>query len=131
MRPQWHRKNLVVWSSSARPSGWPGATGPRRTHRGRRRELRRRTRTGALVALIGLIRFVRVVRGRPGLAFLLTGALLVVAGNVLPSGAAIIAGMMISLRGAAVLLGVTEPRRRPGGQPAGSPDYFGFGAPPG
>jgi hypothetical protein len=125
MRPQWHRKNLVVWSSSARPSGWPAVTAPRRT----RRELRRRVRTGVLVALIGLIRFVRVVRGRPGLAFLLTGGLLVVAGNVLPSGAAIIAGMMISLRGAAVLLGVTEPPRRPGGQPPGGPDFFGFRTP--
>jgi hypothetical protein len=53
-----------------------------------------------------------------------------VAGNLLPSGAAFIAGMMISLRGAAVLLGVSEPRRRPGGKPAGGADFFGFGTPP-
>lgn len=138
MRPRWHRKNLVVWSSSAGPSGWPGVTGRRpvrrRPRRGRRkgqhRELHRRIRTGALIAVMGLARLVRVAYARPGLAFLLAGALLVVAGNLLPSGAAFIAGMMIFLRGAAVLLGVSEPRRRPGGQPAGGADFFGFGTPP-
>ena len=91
--------------------------------------LRRRIRTGALIAIIGLIRLARVVRARPGLAFLLAGVLLSVAGNLLPSGAVFIAGMMVLLRGAAVLLGVTEPRR-PGGQPAGRADFFGFGTPP-
>lgn len=141
MRPRWHRKNLVVWSSSAGPSGWPGVTerrpirqslrrGQRRGQRkGRRRELRRRIRTGALIAAIGLIWLARIARARPGLAFVLAGALLLVAGNMLPSGAAFIAGMMIFLRGAAVLLGVSEPRR-PGGQPAGGADFFGFGTPP-
>jgi membrane-bound ClpP family serine protease len=84
-----------------------------------------------LVAVIGLVRLVRIARARPGLALLLAGALLVVAGNMLPSGAAFIAGMMIFLRGAAVLLGVTEPRRRPDGRPAGGADFFGFGTPPG
>ena len=88
--------------------------------------LRRRIRTGALIAIIGLIRLARVVRARPGLAFLLAGALLSVAGNMLSSGVAFIAGMLVFLRGAAVLLGVTEPRR-PGGQPAGRADFFGFG----
>jgi len=77
-----------------------------------------------LVVVIGLARLARIAHARPGLAFLLAGALLVVAGNLLPSGAALIAGMMISLRGAAVLLGVSEPRRRPGGA-----DFFGFGTP--
>ena len=85
---------------------------------------------GFLVAVIGVARVVRIAHGRPGLAFLLTGALLLVAGNVLPSGAAFIAGMMILLRGAAVLLGVSEPRHRPGGQPARAADFFGFGSPP-
>ena len=91
--------------------------------------LRRRIRTGALITVIGLVRLARVVRGRPGLAFLLAGALLSVAGNVLPSGAVFIAGMLVFLRGAAVLLGVTEPRR-PGGHPTGRADFFGFGSPP-
>jgi hypothetical protein len=134
MRPRWHRKNLVVWSSSAGPTGWPGLTGRRpvrlRPRRGPRSRLRRRIRTGALVAVIGLARLARIAHARPGLAFLLAGALLVATGNLLPSGAAFIAGMMIFLRGAAVLLGVSEPRRRPGGQPAGGADFFGFGTPP-
>jgi hypothetical protein len=99
--------------------------------------LRKRIRTGALIAVIGLVRLARVVRARRGLTFLLAGALLWVAGNVLPSGAVFIAGMLVFLRGAAVLLGVSEPRRpggqpeyRPGGQPAGRADLFGFGPPP-
>jgi hypothetical protein len=91
--------------------------------------LRRRIRTGALIAVIGLVRLARVVRARPGLAFLLAGALLSVAGNVLPSGPVFIAGMLVFLRGAAVLLGVSEPRR-PGGQRTGRADFFGFGTPP-
>ena len=91
--------------------------------------LRRRIRTGALIAIIGLVRLARVVRARPGLAFLLAGALLSVAGNMLPSGAVFIAGMLVFLRGAAVLLGVSEPRR-PGGRQAGRADFFGFGTPP-
>jgi len=83
-----------------------------------------------LVAVIGVARLARIAHARPGLAFLLAGALLLVAGNLLPSGATVIAGMMISLRGAAVLRGVPEPRHRPGGQPARAADFFGFGTPP-
>ena len=124
MRPRWHRKNLVVWSSSAGPADRPGVTVRRP-----RRRMRWRIRTGALIAVIGLVRLARVVHARPGLAFLLAGVLLSVAGNMLPSGAVFIAGMLVLLRGAAVLLGVSEPRR-PGGQPAGRADFFGFGTPP-
>ena len=132
MRPRWHRKKLVVWSSSAGPPGVPVRRRSRRSQRRvRRRVLRRRIRTGALIAIIGLVRLARVVRARPGLAFLLAGVLLSVAGNMLPSGAVFIAGMLVLLRGAAVLLGVSEPRR-PGGQRAGRADFFGFGTrPPG
>jgi hypothetical protein len=127
MRPRWHRKNLVVWSSSA----GPGPTVRRRSRRGLRMKLHRRVRTGALIALVGLIQLARIVRARPGLAFLLTGALVSVAGNVLSSGVVFIAGMLVFLRGAAVLLGVSEPRRRTRGQPASGADFFGFGTPPG
>ena len=115
-----------MWSSSAGP---PGVPVRRRIRRSQRRVLRRRIRTGALIAIIGLVRLARVVRARPGLAFLLTGALLSMAGNMLPSGIVFIAGMLVFLRGAAVLLGVSEPRR-PRGQPAGGADFFGFGTPP-
>ena len=128
MRPRWHGKKPVVWSSSADP---PGVPVRRRTRRSRRRVLRRRIRTGALIAIIGLVRLARVVRARPGLTFLLAGAGLAVAGNMLSMGAVFIAGMLVFLRGAAVLLGVSEPSR-PGGQPAGRADFFGFGTrPPG
>jgi hypothetical protein len=134
MRPRWHRKTLVVWNSSAESSPWPGVTGRRpvrrRPRRGPRSRFRRRIRTGALVTVIGLARLARIARARPGIAFLLAGALLLVAGNLLPSGGAFIAGMMISLRGAAVLLGVSEPRHRPGGQPGRAADFYGFGTPP-
>jgi hypothetical protein len=126
MRPRWHRTKPVVWCSSAGPPGVPVA---RRIRRSQRKVLRRRIRTGVLIAIIGLVRLARVVRARPGLAFLLAGVLLSVAGNMLPSGAVFIAGMLVLLRGAAVLLGVSEPRR-PGGQPAGRADFFGFGSPP-
>jgi hypothetical protein len=116
----------VVWSSSVGP---PGVPMRRRIRQSRRRVLRRRIRTGALIAIIGLVRLARVVRARRGLAFLLAGALLSVAGNMLPSGIVFIAGMLVCLRGAAVLLGVSEPHR-PGGQPAGRADFFGFGTSP-
>jgi hypothetical protein len=126
MRPRWHRTKPVVWSSSAGP---PGVAVRGRIRWSRRKALRRRIRTGALIAIICLVRLARVVRARPGLAFLLAGALLSVAGNMLSSGVAFIAGMLVFLRGAAVLLGVTEPRR-PGGQQVGRSDFFGFGTPP-
>src|SRR5262249_61839290 len=112
----------VVWSSSAGSVAPPGVPVRRRTRRSRSRVLRRRIRTGALIAIIGLVRLARIVRARPGLTFLLAGALLSVAGNLLSSGAVFIGGMMIFLRGAAVLLGVSE--RRPGGQPTGRADFF-------
>jgi hypothetical protein len=120
----------VVWSSSTGPPGVPVRRRIGRSQRRvQRKVLRRRIRTGALIAIIGLARLARGVRARPGLAFLLAGVLLSVAGNLLPSGAVFIAGMLVLLRGAAVLLGVSEPRR-PGGRPAGRADFFGFGTPP-
>jgi hypothetical protein len=122
----------VVWSSPAAPPGVPVRRRMGRSQRTvQRKVLRRRIRTGALIVIISLVRLARVMRARPGLAFLLAGVVLSVAGNVLPSGAVFVAGMLVFLRGAAVLLGVSEPRR-PGGQPAGRADFFGFGTrPPG
>jgi len=119
----------VVWISSAGPPGVPVRRRIGRSQRVQRKVLRRRIRTGALIAIIGLVRLARVVRARPGLAFLLAGVVLSAAGNMLPSGAVFIAGMLVLLRGAAVLLGVSEPRR-PGGQPTGRADFFGVGSPP-
>ena len=111
----------MVWSSSAGPSARQGTRACTRTTR-----IRRRVRTCALLALIGLIRFARVVRAR---RLLLAGAVLTAAGIVLPSAMAVIAGTLILLRGVAVTLGVSEPRRRLNDAP-GRADFFGFGTRP-
>jgi hypothetical protein len=87
MRLRAHRRNLVVWSSSAGPGG-PGGRGhglgPRRPARSGR--TRRRLRTGVLLAAIGLIRL--GAAARPRWRPLLAGAALTAAGVVLRSGAA-------------------------------------------
>jgi hypothetical protein len=145
------RRNLVVWSSTTGPAGghsvgWhsvgrhsvgrhsvggqgaPAFTRPARTTR-----IRRLIRTGALYAVIGLIRLARAVRARRHRLLLLAGTVLTVAGIALPSGMAVIAGMLILLRGVAVALGVSEPRRGLDGAPggaAGGADFFGFGTRP-
>ena len=114
MRPRSRRRNLVVWSSSAGPSTRPGTRACPRAAR-----IRRRVRTCALLALIGLISLARVARAR---RLLLAGTVLTVVGIVLPDGLVFIAGMLILLRGVAVTLGVSEPRR--------AADFFGFGSRP-
>ena len=111
MRP---RRNLVVWSSSAGPAARRETLARTRAAR-----IRRRVRTCALLALIGLIRLARAARAR---RLLLAGAVLTAAGIVLPAGLIVIAGMLILLRGVAVTLGVSEPRR--------GADFFGFGSRP-
>jgi hypothetical protein len=127
MRPRMRRRNLVVWSSSAGPAGRhgvPAFTRPPRTTR-----IRRWIRLGALYAVIALIRLARVLRARGHGRLLLAGAVLATAGIVLPSGTALIVGVLIVLRGVAVALGVSEPRRRLDRAPGGA-DFFGFGTRP-
>jgi hypothetical protein len=114
MRPRSRRRNLVVWSSSAGPAARRGIPACSRTAR-----IRRRVRICALLVIIGLISLARAVRA-PRL--LLAGTVLVVAGVALPSEIAVIAGMLLLLRGLAVSLGVSEPRR--------NADFFGFGTRP-
>src|SRR5271165_400217 len=139
MRPRWHRQNLVVWKSPARPLGRYAA--PRFTRPARRRRIRRWIRTGAQLAVIALIRLARAVRSRrgaglllTGAGLLLTGAALTVAGMMLPygpvGGVTFIVGILVFLRGVAVALGVTERHRRFDGAPSGGADYFGFGSLP-
>ena len=114
MRPRSRRRNLVVWNSSAGPAARPGTGAcPRATR------IRRRVRTCALLALIGLISLARAAGAR---RLLLAGTVLTVTGVALPSGMAVIAGMLVLLRGVAVTLGVSEPRR--------GADFFGFGSRP-
>jgi len=114
-----HRQNLVVWSSSARP-GSPRFTRPRI------RRTRRWIRTGTLLTVLAVLHLVRAVRVRRGARLLLAGAALTIVGLTLPSGVTVIGGMLVLLRGVAVSLGVSEPRRRRYGEPAGAPDFFGL-----
>jgi hypothetical protein len=86
--------------------------------RPRTTRIRRRVRTCALLALIGMTRLARAVRA-PRL--LLAGGVLLLAGAVLPAALIFIVGMLVMLRGVAVSLGVSEPRR---------PDFYGFGTRP-
>jgi hypothetical protein len=123
MRLRSHRRDLVVWSSSAGPAG-------RFTPHARTRPIRRWTRTGALFAVIALMRLARAVRTRRGAMLLLAGSVLTAAGIMLPSGVTFICGMLVLLRGVAVTLGVSELHRRPDGAPAGGADFAGFRTPP-
>jgi len=121
MKLRSHRQNLVVWGSS-------GGYGPPRFARHVR--IRRGVRTGMLLAFIGLMRLARSVHARRGARLLMVGAMLTVAGIVLSSGVIQIAGMLVLLRGVAVALGVSEPHRRPAGEPVHSVDVAGFRTPP-
>ena len=113
MRLRQHRRNLVVWSSSAGPAELGRGlwfTGPTRFWR-----IRRWTRTGGLLALLGLVRLAAAVR--PRWRPLLAGAVLTVAGVLLRSGAAslvMIPGMLclVSAVLAPVGAGSIGPRRR-------------------
>ena len=82
-----------------------------------------------LFAVIGLMCLARAVRARRGAGLLLAGAVLMVAGIIVPSGVIVICGMLVLLRGAAVILGVSEPRRRLDGEPAAGVDVAGFRTP--
>ena len=122
----------MVWSSTTGPAGWHGVGwhgAPAFARPARTTRIRRLIRIGALYAVIGLIRLARAVCARRHGRLLLAGAVLTVVGIVLPSGMAVIAGMLILLRGVAVALGVSEPRRRIDGAPGGA-DFFGFGTRP-
>jgi len=134
------RRNLVVWSSATGPAGWHGVgwqgvgwqAAPAFARPARTTRIRRLIRTGALYAVIGLIRLARAVRTRRH-RLLLAGTVLTVAGIALPSGMAVIAGILVLLRGVAVTLGVSDPRRRLDGAPGWAPggaDFFGFGTRP-
>lgn len=80
--------------------------------------------------MLGVVHLVRAVRARRGARLLLAGAVLTIVGLTLPSAVAFICGMMVLLRGVAVSLGVSDLRRRRYGEPAGAPDFFGFGTLP-
>ena len=113
MRLRAHRRNLVVWSSSAGPDG--RGRGLVVTRPARFWRTRKWVRTCALLAAIGLIRL--GAAARPRWRPLLAGAVLTVAGVVLrdsPVGLVMIPGML-SLVSALLVPAAPEaagPRRR-------------------
>ena len=128
MRLRSRRQNLVVWSSSAGLAGRCGA--PLFTRHARAGRIRRWIRTGVLFAVIGVMGLVRALRTRRGSRLLMAGAVLTVAGVMLPSGVTFICGMLVLVRGVAVILGVSELHCRRDGESAGGPDIAGFRTPP-
>jgi hypothetical protein len=88
MRLRPHRRNLVVWSSSA---GNAVRMAPRRAGR-----VRRMTRTGRILATVGLLWLVRLVR--PRWRPLLAGTVCTVAGIILRHdawGAVLLPGLLL------------------------------------
>jgi len=83
-----------------------------------------------LLAVILLMRLAGSVRARRGARLLVAGAVLTVAGIILPSGVIQISGMLVLIRAVAVALGVSGPHRRPGGEPTAGVDVAGFRTPP-
>ena len=90
MRP--YRRNLVEWSEPADPASKSGTQ--RLTRFGR---IRWWLRAGALLTFIGVMRLARIMRVRWRSAFVLSGALLMVIGVMLPSLAAFCSGPLVVL----------------------------------
>jgi len=102
LRP--HRRNLVVWSSSAdaadrsgglRSGGPVGKPGNRRARPARARRIRWRLRTGALLMILGVLRLARTTRARWEPVSLVAGALVTLAGLMLSAPGAFFAGLLI------------------------------------
>jgi len=100
------RRNLVMWSQSARSAGRPGAPPPTRA-----KPTRRWIRIGLLLAIIGLMAVARAVWSRwPPL---LAGAVLTAAGFILrsgPGGLVLLPGLMF-LMGAPLIPGGSKADR--------------------
>ena len=95
MRMRSHRRSVMVWSPSGdRADRYGLATFPRLA---RPRRIRWWFRTGVLLAVIGITRLARGMRTRWRSVFSVTGAALVVVGVVVPSGAALVAGILVVL----------------------------------
>ena len=113
MRLRPHRRNLIVWSSSAVPAVEPG--GRRSTRPARARRIRWWLRTGALLMVLGVLRLGRSTRTRWEPVSLLAGTLLALAGVMLSAAGAFFAGLLVLI--VALLKGIREQRRR---DPVGS-----------
>jgi hypothetical protein len=115
MRLRPHRRNLVVWSSSAVPVGRSGDLRGPRTARARR--IRWWLRTWALLMIIGVLRLARTTRTRWEPVSILVGTLLMLVGFTLPAVAAwaFLPGLLVLI--VALLKGI-RPQER-GRDPAG------------
>jgi hypothetical protein len=90
-----HRRSPMVWST---PGGRADRYGlPTFTEIARSRRIRWWLGTGVVLAVIGITRLARGMRARWRSVFSVTGAALVVVGVVLPSGAALVAGILVVL----------------------------------
>jgi hypothetical protein len=102
-----HRRNLVVWSSSAVAAGRSRGARPTRARR-----VRRWLRTGALLTVIGLVRLARTTRTRWEPVSLGIGAVLMVIGFMLPSVAGtFLLGLLVMT--VALLKGISQHGRGP------------------
>lgn len=115
MRLRAHRRNLVVWSSSAGPAGRDDAPAfIRAGHTGRTQRL---LRTGALLTVISLMGLVGVIR--PRWRPLLAGLVLTVAGVMLRGsawGAVLLPGLLLLLSAPLIPAGLDEDHRRLAGE---------------
>jgi hypothetical protein len=88
-----HRRSVTVWS----PPGGRADRYDLPTQMARSRRIRWWFRTGVLLAVIGITQLVRGMRARWRSVFFVTGAALIVVGVVLPSGAALVPGILVAL----------------------------------
>ena len=111
MRLRSHRRNLVVWSSSADPVGRYGT--PRFNRLARTRRIHRCIRTGALLTVIGLMCVALAVR--PRWRSLLAGVVLTVVGVMLrsgPGGVVLLPGLLFLLSAALIPANLDADRKR-------------------
>ena len=89
------RRSLMAWSPSGAPADRYAV--PTVTRLARPRPIRWWFRAGALLAVIGITRLARTMWTRRGSVFLVIGAPLVIVGVMLPSGAALVSGLLALL----------------------------------
>lgn len=109
MRLRPHRRDLVVWSSSAGPADAYDGPAFRRTASSGR--IHRSMRIGAVLTVIGVMRLARAVRPRWG--NLLAGSVFTVIGIILgssPGGTVLLPGLLLLLSAPLIPAGSTADR---------------------
>jgi hypothetical protein len=95
MRMRSHRRNLTERSADAALASRSAGQQPARLARSGR--IRWSLRAGVLLTVIGVMRLARIIGARWRPVFLLTGAMLIVIGVVLPSLPAFLVGPLVVL----------------------------------